>query len=79
MRSVRLISLAAQQFVSDVAAEAAEVALQRRVGSKDKRPDPAPGDKRALQPRLVLTSEDLAQALAPRGVRVTRPPYFINR
>jgi hypothetical protein len=74
---VRLISLAAQQFVSDVAAEAASVATQRRaVGAKDKRPD-APADKRAAQ-RLVLTAEDLAQALAGHGVRVARPPYFLD-
>ena len=77
-RSVRLISLAAQQFVRDVAAEAADVAMQRRGVVAPPKPPGAPTDKRAPVPRLVLTSEDLAQALAGRGVRVARPPYFVG-
>jgi hypothetical protein len=89
---VRLVSLAAQQFVSDVAAEALDVAKQRgAAGTKDKRERGIPegggaaggagapgaaGGSSKKERRYVLTSEDLAEALSGKGVRIAKPPYF---
>ncbi len=76
---MRLISLAAQQFVSDVAAEAADVAVQRRsAGAKERRERGLDAADRKGDKRLVLTAEDLSEALAGRGVRVAKPPYFVG-
>ena len=75
---MRLVSLAAQQFVCDVAAQAAEVAQQRRAaGGRERRERGLDAADKRGDKRLVLTSEDLAQALAGRGVRMAKPPYFV--
>ncbi|XP_028393847.1 transcription initiation factor TFIID subunit 10-like [Dendronephthya gigantea] len=68
-RLVRLISLAAQKFVSDIANDALQHCKMRgsvqssRKSGKDK--------------HYTLTMEDLKPALAESGINVKKPPYFV--
>ncbi|XP_046850441.1 transcription initiation factor TFIID subunit 10-like [Xenia sp. Carnegie-2017] len=68
-RLVRLISLAAQKFVSDIANDALQHCKMRgsvqssRKSGKDK--------------HYTLTMEDLTPALAESGINVKKPPYFL--
>ena len=68
-RIVKLVSLAAQKFVSDVAADAlthckmkqsANTAAKK--GGKDK--------------KFIMTTEDLSSALSEQGVNVKKPMYY---
>lgn len=70
-RIVRLVSLAAQKFVSDIVNDALQHCKMRassgqatKKQSKDKQ-------------RLVLTMEDLTPALAEYGINVTKPQYYL--
>ncbi|XP_039291165.1 transcription initiation factor TFIID subunit 10-like [Nilaparvata lugens] len=70
-RIVRLISLAAQKFICDIANDALQhckvrssnVTASKSAKTKDR--------------RYTLTMEDLAPALAEFGITVRKPPYFI--
>jgi transcription initiation factor TFIID subunit 10 len=70
-RIVRLISLAAQKFVSDVANDALQHCKMRASGQAAKRQQAK--DKQ----RMTLTMEDLTPALAEYGINVTKPQYFM--
>ena len=69
-RILRLVSLAAQKFVSDVASDAltnckmrqSSVATVTKKGGKEK--------------KYVMTTEDLSMALGEQGVNVKKPPYY---
>ncbi|KAJ8021464.1 Transcription initiation factor TFIID subunit 10 [Holothuria leucospilota] len=68
-RLVRVISLAAQKFISDIANDALQhckmkgsVQTSRRPGKQDK--------------RYTLTMEDLSAALSDHGINVKKPVYF---
>ena len=72
-RITRLISLAAQKFISQIVTDARICARQRM--------EMQPKDKRAkgLDPkdrRVVLTEEDLMAALADYGLDIRKPAYF---
>jgi len=66
-RVIRLISLAAQKFVSDVANDALTFSRMRGAGHSK---------KKSSEKRYTLTMEDLAPALNEYGVNVKKPHYF---
>lgn len=66
--SIRLISLAAQKFVSDVVTDALQHAKMRGSGQSSK--------KGGKDKRYTLTVEDLAPALSEYGIHIKKPHYF---
>jgi len=69
-RIVRLVSVAAQKFISDVANDALQH-CKMRVSSQA-----AKKQSRDKQ-QLTLTMEDLTPALAEYGINVTKPQYYV--
>ncbi|RKP00486.1 hypothetical protein CXG81DRAFT_4777, partial [Caulochytrium protostelioides] len=72
VRLKRLLALAAQKFVADVATDALHY-------SKLRQQIPIVGPKKSAVPkdkRLVMTMEDLSAALAERGINIKKPDYF---
>ncbi|XP_064486157.1 transcription initiation factor TFIID subunit 10-like [Ornithodoros turicata] len=67
-RVVRLISIAAQKFISDIANDALQHCKMRGAGQSKK----ATKDK-----RYTLTMEDLSPALLEHGINVKKPYYFV--
>ncbi|GFS46274.1 transcription initiation factor TFIID subunit 10 [Trichonephila inaurata madagascariensis] len=67
IRITRLISIAAQKFVSDIANDALQHCKMRGAGQTK---------KTAKDKRYVLTMEDLTPALAEYGINVKKPHYF---
>ncbi len=68
-RIVRLISLAAQKFVSDVANDALQHCKMRASGQSSK--------KQGKDKRYTLTMEDLTPALSGYGINVKKPVYYM--
>lgn len=68
-RVLRLISLAAQKFISDIANDA----LQHCKVRSSNQPSKTKGKDR----RYTLTMEDLSPALAEYGITVRKPHYFV--
>ena len=67
-RVIRLISLAAQKFVSDVVNDALHHSKIRAAGGISK--------KVVKDKKLVLSMEDLAPALQEYGINAKKPHYF---
>ncbi|XP_013384972.1 transcription initiation factor TFIID subunit 10 [Lingula anatina] len=67
-RIVRLISLSAQKFISDVVNDALQHCKMRASGQSSK--------KQGKDKKFTLTMEDLTPALAEYGINVKKPPYF---
>jgi len=67
-RVVRLISLAAQKFISDIANDALQFSRMRGAGQSSK--------KAGKEKRYTLTMEDLGPALNEYGINVKKPQYF---
>ena len=65
----RLVSLAAQKFVSDVANDALQHCKMRSAGQTIK-------NSKNKDRKFVMTMEDLGQALGNQGVTVKKPPYY---
>ncbi|XP_060578117.1 transcription initiation factor TFIID subunit 10-like isoform X3 [Ruditapes philippinarum] len=65
-RIVRLVSLAAQKFISDIANDALQHCKMKGGANKNKGKDK----------KLVLTMDDLTPALAEYGVNVKKPTYY---
>jgi len=68
-RVVRLISLASQKFVSDIAHDALQHCKMRGSGQSSR--------KSGKDKRYTLTMDDLAPALKEYGIHVKKPPYFV--
>jgi len=67
-RIVRLVSLAAQKFVSDIANDALQHCKMRASGQSSK--------KQGKDKKFTLTMEDLTPALSEYGISVKKPNYF---
>ncbi|CAH1772487.1 unnamed protein product [Owenia fusiformis] len=67
-RIVRLISLAAQKFISDVANDALQHCKMKASGQSSK--------KQGKDKKYTLTMEDLTPALQEYGINVKKPQYF---
>ena len=66
-RILRLVSLAAQKFVSDVASDALANCKMRQSNT-------ATTNKK--EKKYALITEDLSLALGDQGVNVRKPPYY---
>ncbi|XP_057799192.1 transcription initiation factor TFIID subunit 10 [Salvia miltiorrhiza] len=71
-RLTRLVAVATQKFISDVATDALQQCKARPAVVKDKR------DKQQKEKRLILTMEDLSKALREYGVNVKHQEYFAD-
>ncbi|KAF9208829.1 Transcription initiation factor TFIID subunit 10 [Haplosporangium sp. Z 27] len=69
VRIKRLLALAAQKFVSDIATDAFQYCKVRQQSQKRA----APGKEK----KTVLTMEDLSDALGEYGINVKKPDYFM--
>ncbi|VDN53658.1 unnamed protein product [Dracunculus medinensis] len=67
-RLVRLFSLAAQKYMSDIVLDAMLQARMKGLGQMKK------GTK---ETKFALTSELLESVLAEYGIKIRRPPYFM--
>ncbi|XP_053958720.1 transcription initiation factor TFIID subunit 10b isoform X1 [Anastrepha ludens] len=75
-RIVRLISVATQKFISDVANDALQQCITR-CNSQNVGPGThVPGQKATKDRKYTLTMEDLAPALADYGITVRKAQYF---
>ncbi|KAJ8758772.1 hypothetical protein K2173_000493 [Erythroxylum novogranatense] len=73
VRLVRLVAVATQKFVSEVASDALQQCKARQAAVvKDKR------EKQQKDKRLILTMEDLSKALREHGVNVKHQEYFAD-
>ncbi|XP_053957993.1 transcription initiation factor TFIID subunit 10 [Anastrepha ludens] len=76
-RIVRIISVAAQKFISDIANDALQHCKTRTISqhsgghgsNKDKKPN--------KDRRYTLAVEDLTPALADHGITMRKPQYFV--
>ncbi|KAG1792862.1 transcription initiation factor TFIID 23-30kDa subunit-domain-containing protein, partial [Suillus subaureus] len=77
VRLKRLLSLAAQKFVSDIAADAYQHARIRTnaVGGRARGPLTGPGSKDKT--RTALTMDDLSAALAEYGINAKKPEFYL--
>ncbi|ORY37055.1 hypothetical protein BCR33DRAFT_663742 [Rhizoclosmatium globosum] len=65
MNSKRLLALATQKFIADVAQDAFHYAKIRQHACQKKRR------------KTVLTVEDLSGALSEHGINIKKPDYFV--
>ncbi|XP_071399339.1 transcription initiation factor TFIID subunit 10 isoform X1 [Centroberyx affinis] len=68
-RIIRLISLASQKFISDIANDALQYCKMKGTASGSSR-------SKAKDKKYTLTMEDLSPALSEYGVNVKKPYYF---
>ncbi|XP_069496445.1 transcription initiation factor TFIID subunit 10 [Ambystoma mexicanum] len=68
-RIIRLISLAAQKFISDIANDALQHCKMKGTASVSSR-------NKSKDKKYTLTMEDLAPALSEYGINVKKPHYF---
>ncbi|KAG0218464.1 Transcription initiation factor TFIID subunit 10 [Mortierella sp. GBA43] len=69
IRIKRLLALAAQKFISDIATDAFQYCKVRQQSQKRA----APGKEK----KTVLTMEDLSEALGEYGINVKKPDYYL--
>eukprot|EP01112_Ceratiomyxa_fruticulosa_P010531 TRINITY_DN2792_c0_g4_i1.p1 TRINITY_DN2792_c0_g4~~TRINITY_DN2792_c0_g4_i1.p1 ORF type:complete len:135 (+),score=36.78 TRINITY_DN2792_c0_g4_i1:66-470(+) len=72
IRVKRMVALAAQKFISDIANDALQYCKMRQ--SQQKSHSKEKGDK-----KLILTIEDLQQSLSEYGISIKKPEYFTDR
>ncbi|KAL5559595.1 hypothetical protein UlMin_035806 [Ulmus minor] len=73
VRLIRLVAVATQKFVAEVATDALQQCKARQASVvKDKR------DKQQKDKRLILTMDDLSKALREHGVNVKHQEYFAD-
>ncbi|KAJ8561249.1 hypothetical protein K7X08_027439 [Anisodus acutangulus] len=73
VRLIRLVAVATQKFIADVATDALQHCKARQSAVvKDKR------DKQQKDKRLMLTMDDLSKSLREYGVNVKHQEYFAD-
>ncbi|CAN4095605.1 unnamed protein product [Withania somnifera] len=73
IRLIRLVAVATQKFIADVATDALQHCKARQSAVvKDKR------DKQQKDKRLILTMDDLSKSLREYGVNVKHQEYFAD-
>ncbi|XP_009616050.1 transcription initiation factor TFIID subunit 10 isoform X1 [Nicotiana tomentosiformis] len=73
VRLIRLVAVATQKFIADVATDALQHCKARQSAVvKDKR------DKQQKDKRLILTMDDLSKSLREYGVNVKHQEYFAD-
>lgn len=70
-RIVRLVTLAAQKFATDIVQDSLQRCKWRREAMR--------GKDRVDDRRLVLSTEDLSESLKDHGVTVVKPLYYADR
>ncbi|CAK9871228.1 unnamed protein product [Sphagnum jensenii] len=74
IRVTRLVSVAAQKFIGEIASDALQYCKIRQAAAvKDKK-----GHQQGKDKHLVLTAEDLAAALREYGVNIHQQEYFAD-
>ncbi|TPX34217.1 hypothetical protein SmJEL517_g03128 [Synchytrium microbalum] len=73
VRLKRLLALASQKFIADIATDALQWSKIRQQQQTTSKAKTNPKDKKA-----VLTMEDLTNALADHGVNLRKPEYFAS-
>eukprot|EP00245_Coleochaete_scutata_P005700 TRINITY_DN19453_c0_g1_i1.p1 TRINITY_DN19453_c0_g1~~TRINITY_DN19453_c0_g1_i1.p1 ORF type:complete len:134 (-),score=34.64 TRINITY_DN19453_c0_g1_i1:671-1072(-) len=76
IRLTRLVSVAAQKFIDEIAKDALHYAKIRHTAASKERKDKQQSSGK--ERRLVLTTEDLAAALKEYGVNIKRQEYFAD-
>ena len=80
-RIIKLVSLATQKFISDIANDALQHCKMRggpAAGAPGGPGGPSGGDSKKNKDRkFTMTTEDLSQALADQGVTLKKPPYYV--
>ena len=71
-RILRLVSLAAQKFVSDVASDALTNCKMRQSNTATTTTTKKGGKEK----KYVMTTDDLNIALGEQGINVRKPPYY---
>ena len=69
---VNMVSIAAQKFIADIAADA----LTHNKMQQSLRGKPSKNGKR--DKKFVMNTEDVTRALEDKGILVKRQPYFCN-
>ncbi|KAI8907812.1 transcription initiation factor TFIID 23-30kDa subunit-domain-containing protein [Gorgonomyces haynaldii] len=72
IRVKRLLALATQKFISDIASDALQFAKMRQQTQVNKAQKTSKSDK-----KIVLTMEDLSNALVEHGVNVKKPEFYL--
>ncbi|KAJ3654953.1 hypothetical protein Zmor_014103 [Zophobas morio] len=75
-RLIRLISIAAQKFISDIANDALQHCKMRSSNSSSSHSS-SKGSKGSKDRRYCLTMEDLIPALAEFGITIKKPHYYV--
>ncbi|EME26670.1 Transcription initiation factor TFIID subunit 10 [Galdieria sulphuraria] len=70
IRAERLVALAAQKFVADVANDALNHVKLRQQSQAT--------SKKSKENEVILTVEDLSKALEEYGVHLKKPPYYVD-
>ena len=68
-RIVKLVSLASQKFISDIANDALQHCKMRNAGQAS--------NKKGKDRKHTMTTEDLSQALSDQGITLKKPPYYV--
>ncbi len=76
VRLKRLMGLAAQKFVSDIASDAFAYAKLKQQGQTAKERKTAAAASK-VDKKMVLTMEDLSAALSDQGVNLKRPDFYV--
>ncbi|XP_066382280.1 transcription initiation factor TFIID subunit 10-like isoform X2 [Miscanthus floridulus] len=73
LRLTRLVAVATQKFLSDIASDSLQYCKARVAAPIKDNKSKQPKDK-----RLVLTMDDLSKALCEHGVNLKHPEYFAD-